>query len=473
MHHRQIATVTAIALTAVSSARADGILLDYDGSVHPAEAGWQVANGCESSCVERTEDGVFVVEWPKPGSDPVSYILLIASPGEPLGDAAPPFWIEWRYRSNQEGPQLGAISCDGRFQLQYASIMDGIWIFGGVGISGSGGQAVALDPLEAFHTFRFESPDGLHYAWYADGQLLDAGQGRPDCCPTLNTSLRFGGDGTCGGGLAVGDINEWDYVRYGRLEENELFVSADPPSGNVPLGFDRFSVGFDAPNYLYVDDVSVSSDSNLSPTIAKSWRLDHHGPGELEIVLSRSLIVNETITVTIGEPPDETVLTYHLPPVGACCDRSPGAGGFCEDGVLEEECPVEFTLAATCDAVECVETTGSCCDERNCTCAVSLIGDCTGPRESWIEGATCSPDPCTCATGACCDRDERACTDGVTRPDCTGDWFEGLSCDEVDADPDTVCRFTAIPAVGTWGIAALALSLLVAAKVMSRRLAGV
>jgi len=55
------------------------------------------------------------------------------------------------------------------------------------------------------------------------------------------------------------------------------------------------------------------------------------------------------------------------------------------------------------------------------------------------------------------------CTNGVIMPDCQGDshtWTKGVTCAQVVC----VADFQAIPTVSEWGIAMLALALLVVAK---------
>jgi hypothetical protein len=158
---------------------------------------------------------------------------------------------------------------------------------------------------------------------------------------------------------------------------------------------------------------------------------------------------------------------------GACCNTAPGAGGACVE-TTQANCPAgqyqTWTVGATCDSVACDEVTGSCCDTISGACQVGVIqGQCAGV---WTEGGTCSS--CVAATGACCVDDglaSAACSDGQTLAACNaagGTWTQGTAC----ADLTDPCQpdFTAIPTVSEWGLAVLALMLLIGGKIyFSRR----
>jgi len=158
---------------------------------------------------------------------------------------------------------------------------------------------------------------------------------------------------------------------------------------------------------------------------------------------------------------------------GACCNTAPGAGGACVE-TTQANCPVgqyqTWTVGVACDSVACDEVTGSCCDTISGSCSTGVIqGACAG---QWTEGGTCSS--CVAATGACCVDDglqTAACTDGQTLAACNaagGVWTQGTACADL-ADP---CQsdFIAIPTVSEWGLAVLALMLLIGGKIyFSRR----
>lgn len=156
---------------------------------------------------------------------------------------------------------------------------------------------------------------------------------------------------------------------------------------------------------------------------------------------------------------------------GSCCNTAPGAGGACSI-TLEAECPTSqyqsWTSGGSCDG--CAEVTGACCNALTGFCSITIQGDCAvGGDVSWTEGGTCST--CTAATGACCVDDGLAtanCTDGVTQAACTGEWTRGVACDALE-DP-CAADFIPIPTVSEWGLAVLALMLLIGGKIyFSRR----
>ena len=64
-------------------------------------------------------------------------------------------------------------------------------------------------------------------------------------------------------------INRWDYVRYGRHggRDDRLFpiLPGRVVNANLYPDLDRFTVTFDAPNYVFVDQihVEISGESHL------------------------------------------------------------------------------------------------------------------------------------------------------------------------------------------------------------------
>jgi hypothetical protein len=161
--------------------------------------------------------------------------------------------------------------------------------------------------------------------------------------------------------------------------------------------------------------------------------------------------------------------------LGACCDRAPGAGGACADGVLEADCQGQynvFTLGTLCDnAPTCSEIKGACCNGFTGTCTSTIQSACQGLNMFWTEGETCGNVDCEPIPGACCNHvaDDPlstvgTCTDGVIQADCQGEnltWTKATLCANVDCD----AIYPAIPTVSEWGIVVLALLLLVGAKV--------
>jgi hypothetical protein len=157
---------------------------------------------------------------------------------------------------------------------------------------------------------------------------------------------------------------------------------------------------------------------------------------------------------------------------GACCNTAPGSGGACTV-TTQANCPESqyqtWTPNGDCTA-PCDEVTGSCCDGLSGSCTITIQGACSCAQCSWTEGGAC-PGNCVAATGACCVDDGLAtanCTDGVTLAACAGTWTQGVACANLPdpCQPD----FVAIPTVSEWGLAVLALMLLIGGKIyFSRR----
>jgi hypothetical protein len=158
------------------------------------------------------------------------------------------------------------------------------------------------------------------------------------------------------------------------------------------------------------------------------------------------------------------------PILGACCNAAPGAGGACTQ-TIQADCQGVYnnwTPASSVCVPDCAEVTGSCCNTISGVCTSGVIQSaCAGV---WTEGGSC-PGNCVAATGACCVDDGLAtasCTDGVTQSACAGTWTQGGTCATLP-DP-CVPDFTAIPTVSEWGLAVLALLLLIGGKIyFSRR----
>jgi hypothetical protein len=160
---------------------------------------------------------------------------------------------------------------------------------------------------------------------------------------------------------------------------------------------------------------------------------------------------------------------------GACCNRAPGAGGACVE-TTQAECPTSqyqsWTINADCDDVPCDEVTGSCCNTLSGTCVTGVTQSQCGPGADfvWAVNGTCSA--CLARPGACCVEPsvtEAICTDGQTLAQCNaagGLWSDSQSCSAVECVPN----FIPIPTVSEWGLAVLALLLLVLGKIYFARL---
>lgn len=149
---------------------------------------------------------------------------------------------------------------------------------------------------------------------------------------------------------------------------------------------------------------------------------------------------------------------------GACCD---GVTGMCVDGLFPEDCLAEwqvYTKGASCIDVVCEEITGACCNTLNGTCYDVIAGDCILDEwTTWTKGAPCSSMQCAADMGSCCDHDDGSCT-MTTNAGCNCEkcaWDKGGDC----ATMDCMANFTPIPTVSEWGLAILALLLLVGAKI--------
>jgi len=158
---------------------------------------------------------------------------------------------------------------------------------------------------------------------------------------------------------------------------------------------------------------------------------------------------------------------------GSCCD---GTTGLCVDDFLPEDCTGDQRdwlkgVACVDRSPPCSEHTGACCDLLSGICTGDVPPDaCSGPLREWTKAARCTEVTCDAVNGACCDHDAfGGCTDGLVQAECTCptcDWYKLASCADIE------CTHISIPTVSHWGLLALSLVLLIAAKVrfgMQRR----
>jgi hypothetical protein len=296
---------------ATSGVRADELLYRYEGDVHPCadpDSGW-ICGGCTGACSESVENGKFVLRWECCGGRPAYHYTIAQYPELP---PPPPFWLEWRFRSDHPW-NLRSTGCDAAMQIQYMNVFDVLFLFGDTIISFSGDDVRTGLPLNEFHTFRFETSDGSLFCYWVDGQLflqdVDASGDNGF------NSFQFRGDSGCSVDT-LPKINEWDYVRYGRLESGEKIIAAEPPSGfHDPSYFtarDRFAVTFDTPNYVYVDDITVEVTGGIAPHVIATRRRDQDGPESLEIVLDRPPPPNHTTRFIFDDGVVQNVVRYTL-----------------------------------------------------------------------------------------------------------------------------------------------------------------
>ena len=68
---------------------------------------------------------------------------------------------------------------------------------------------------------------------------------------------------------------------------------ADPPPGYLDpeeyAGLDRFAITFDAPNYVYIADITVEVSGGDVPIVTQTWRRDGDGLETLQIVLDKPI----------------------------------------------------------------------------------------------------------------------------------------------------------------------------------------
>lgn len=159
---------------------------------------------------------------------------------------------------------------------------------------------------------------------------------------------------------------------------------------------------------------------------------------------------------------------------GACCNTAPGAGGACVE-TTSGDCPTSqyqsWTVNAACGDITCLEVTGSCCNTLSGTCSEGVTqGQCgVGADFVWTEGGTCSS--CTARLGACCVKPDNLTAEcsATTLAQCDaagGVWSDSQDCANVECVPN----FIPIPTVSEWGLAVLALMLLIGGKIyFSRR----
>ncbi len=336
---------TLATLVFVIVAHADDVLYRYEGDVLPYDpsAGW-FHGTCENSCTETIEDGYFILRWPGLGDWP-SYGYRIAQP-----PVLPPpsLWVEWRFRSNHPMPPH-SYTCDADFAIQYRNIVDLIFMYGDAVVSFSGSDFVWPLPNNEFRTYRFESPDGVNYWFSVDGLIFRLSYDEDG--DNGSTSIRFLGAGGCLDDWIPNKENAWDFIRFGTIGYGERIVASHPPAGFVDArvhpAIDRFTITFDSPNYVYLDEITVEvtpanqsrdregaeADPNperkrrakdpalalgvlidAPPIVTKTRRLDNGPTDVVEIVLDRPIPYNATTRFTFDDGTLAQTLNYTFAP---------------------------------------------------------------------------------------------------------------------------------------------------------------
>jgi hypothetical protein len=108
--------------------------------------------------------------------------------------------------------------------------------------------------------------------------------------------------------------NEWDFVRYGTICYGETVVSSDPPTGfldpSVHGTVDRFTVTYDSPNFVYVDEISVETSFGPPPIVLQARRLDNGPADTVEIVLDHPLPLGEHTRFVLDDGVVQNVINY-------------------------------------------------------------------------------------------------------------------------------------------------------------------
>jgi len=321
MSKRLMPTVLAF-VGILAPARADDTLYRYEGDVVPLDpqAGWVLADPCVPPCSEAVEDGHFVLLWPQ-ADDIANYHYWIARDPDP---PPPTLWVEWRFRSNHPFGWVH-ISCDARFNIRYGGARDIVNMYGDAAISFSGDDVISGLDINEFHTYRYESLDGVNYTITVDGQSFMADT---DDTPVTSHYLQLAGIGGCLGDQIPNMKNEWDFVRFGTISFGEQIISTDPLSGYLDPGvysdLDRFTVTFDSANYVYIDDITVQVTGGIAPVVTQTRRRENDEPDTVEIVLDRPLPAGQLTRFIMNDGQTTNVVEYSFVTVttGACCTLS-------------------------------------------------------------------------------------------------------------------------------------------------------
>jgi len=290
---------------------ADDVLYRYEGDVLPYDpsAGW-MDGLCEYPCSESLENGHFVLRWPE-AADLANYTYVISWPPD---DPPPSLWVEWRFRSNHPIPPH-SYTCDAGFSVRYDQMAESVFIYGDAVISFSGSQFVWHLPNGEFRTYRFESPDGVNFWFSVDGLVFRRSYGMH----TRDLSyLQMSGMGGCIDDQIPDMVNEWDFVRFGTMGSGERLTGSHPPGGFVDARrfalLDHFTITFDAPNYVYLDEISVETTAGDAPEVTRTRRLEDGAPETVEIVLDRPISFGATTRFTFDDGETINVVEYTFAP---------------------------------------------------------------------------------------------------------------------------------------------------------------
>ncbi|MCH7596956.1 MAG: hypothetical protein IID35_10395, partial [Planctomycetes bacterium] len=264
---------------------------------------------CEFTCEESIEEGYLVLRW-QSATRFSGYIHRLGEPSVP--PPAPPFLVEWRFLSNH--PFVANPLCDADLLVDYRAIVDELLMFGDTVISFDGGDVLLNLANSEFRTYRFESHDGVSYCFYVDGTELTCGSKTGG---DEYHSIRISGKGGCDLDL-LPTVNKWDFVRYGTISAGEKLVGSDPPAGFVDARthatLDRFTITYDEPNYVLVDEISVETTGTTLPAVLKTRRLNNGEPDTVEIVLDRPIPFDATTSFTFDDGTAVNSVTFVYAP---------------------------------------------------------------------------------------------------------------------------------------------------------------
>lgn len=305
---------TFLVVALVFSARAifaDGLVYRYEGEVLPTDpaAGWSDADPCINECTQSVQDGLFILSWDG-GVQRINYVHNIVEAPTPPPET---LWVEWSFLSNHPFKCASLIS-DGTFIVDYKDVASIIHMFGDAAMSFGAIEFRGGLEIDEFHTYRFESTDGVNHCVYVDGEILFCDQANT---PGNDThGIQISGEGGCDLDLQP-TFNKYDFIRYGTISSGELIVSTDPPIGELDRtkypDFDRFTVTFDSPNYVTIDQITVElAGGGDPPVVIKTRRLLNGDPETVEIVLDRPLVIGQTTTFTLNDGTATNVVEYTL-----------------------------------------------------------------------------------------------------------------------------------------------------------------
>ncbi|MBI1825643.1 MAG: thrombospondin type 3 repeat-containing protein [Planctomycetes bacterium] len=448
------------ALTFPTSARADELAHGYEFDALPEDTGFLVFQPCDSPCSEAIENGHLVNRW-SGCCQFVNYFRAMYDP--PESTPPPPFWLEWRFRTNDRYVNFGFGG--GGIAIYHRYTFEVIYLYADAAVSQSGNSELLGLALGEFRTYRFEKPDESHFCYYIDGRLFYCLQNQET---DEGASFQILGDAGRHPIPSLPGVNEWDYVRFGQITTGEAIVASDPPAGSVESAqhpnLDSFTVTFDQPNYVHVDEVSVQVSSGVAPQVIKTRRQDNGPPETVEIVLDRPLQLGVTTTFTFATGGSPNTVTYTLVQTGACCQSN----GTCID-----------STDADCASTQGTFTAGGQCSTPSACCLGG--GSCQNMAGVCCSSAGGTPNP----SGVCEGDADRDGLDGMCGDLCPNDPDNDIDGDGICGDVDPCptlnpndanhngipdCQEpTPIPTMNQWGLTILTLALLAMAKAYAMR----